>query len=102
MTTIHSLHQRPSHPGLPAQGPAPRPRRRAVDDSYLDRRRQGLKLVIPETTGKLDGFAIRIPPQRLHRRSDYIAEKPTTAEALNAAFTKPRGRNSSWVIPGAV
>ena len=35
------LHQRPGHPRLPAQGPAPRPRRRTEHDSHLDRRRQG-------------------------------------------------------------
>ena len=35
------LHQRSGHPRLSAQGPAPRPRCRAVHDSDLDRRRQG-------------------------------------------------------------
>ena len=35
------LHQRPGHPRLPAQGPAPRPRRRPQHDSQLHRRRQG-------------------------------------------------------------
>ena len=55
------LHQRPGHPRLPAQGSAPRPRRRAFDDSDLDRRGQGSELVIPELKGKLDGFAMRVP-----------------------------------------
>ena len=35
------LHQRPGHSRLSAQGPAPRPCRRAEHDSQLDRRRQG-------------------------------------------------------------
>ena len=35
------LHQRPGHPRLPAQGPAPRPRCRPQHDSQLHRRRQG-------------------------------------------------------------
>src|SRR5262249_15855647 len=34
------LHQRPAHPGSAARGPAPRPRRRPVDDSHQHRRRQ--------------------------------------------------------------
>src|SRR3546814_9023981 len=33
------LHWRPAGGGYPAQGPAPRPRRRAVHDPHLDRRR---------------------------------------------------------------
>ena len=35
------LHERPAHPGPAARGPAPRPRRRAVDDPDEHRRRQG-------------------------------------------------------------
>ena len=35
------LHERPAHPGLPAQGPPARPRRRAVDDPHDHRRREG-------------------------------------------------------------
>ena len=35
------LHQRPERAGLPAQGPAPRPRRRAQHDPHLHGRRQG-------------------------------------------------------------
>ncbi|CAA9319112.1 MAG: NAD-dependent glyceraldehyde-3-phosphate dehydrogenase, partial [uncultured Gemmatimonadetes bacterium] len=35
------LHQRPEHPGPAAQGPAPRPRRRPVDDPHDHGRRQG-------------------------------------------------------------
>ena len=48
---------------------------------------KALKLVIPETAGKLDGFAIRVPTPNVSIVDlTYIAEKPTTAEALNAAF----------------
>ena len=35
------VHERPAHPRLPAQGPAPRPRRRDVDHPDLHRRREG-------------------------------------------------------------
>ena len=36
-------------------------RRGAVDDPDLDRRRQGVGLVLPELKGKLDGVSIRVP-----------------------------------------
>jgi glyceraldehyde 3-phosphate dehydrogenase len=50
---------------------------------------KALKLVIPESTGKLDGFAIRVPTPNVSIVDlTFIAEKPTTAEALNAAFKK--------------
>jgi len=49
---------------------------------------KALKLVIPETAGKLDGFAIRVPTPNVSIVDlTYIAEKPTTAADLNAAFT---------------
>ena len=41
MTTDPRVHQRPGHPGLPAQGPAPGPRRRAEHHPDHHRRRQG-------------------------------------------------------------
>ncbi len=48
---------------------------------------KALKLVIPETAGKLDGFAIRVPTPNVSLVDlTYIAAKPTTAESLNAAF----------------
>jgi glyceraldehyde 3-phosphate dehydrogenase len=48
---------------------------------------KALKLVIPETAGKLDGFAIRIPTPNVSLVDlTYITEKPTKAEELNAAF----------------
>jgi len=50
---------------------------------------KALKLVIPESAGKLDGFAIRVPTPNVSLVDlTFIAEKPITAEALNAAFTK--------------
>ncbi len=50
---------------------------------------KALKLVIPETAGKLDGFAIRVPTPNVSIVDlTFIAEKPITAEALNAAFKK--------------
>jgi glyceraldehyde 3-phosphate dehydrogenase (phosphorylating) len=48
---------------------------------------KALKLVIPEVAGKLDGFAIRVPTPNVSLVDlTFIAEKPVTAEALNAAF----------------
>jgi glyceraldehyde 3-phosphate dehydrogenase len=48
---------------------------------------KALKLVIPETAGKLDGFAIRVPTPNVSLVDlTYIAARPTTAESLNAAF----------------
>ncbi len=48
---------------------------------------KALKLVIPETAGKLDGFAIRVPTPNVSIVDlTFIAERPITAEALNAAF----------------
>ncbi len=48
---------------------------------------KALKLVIPETSGKLDGFAIRVPTPNVSIVDlTYIAEKPTDANAVNAAL----------------
>jgi glyceraldehyde 3-phosphate dehydrogenase len=48
---------------------------------------KALKLVIPETSGKLDGFAIRVPTPNVSIVDlTYIAEKPVTAAELNAAL----------------
>jgi glyceraldehyde 3-phosphate dehydrogenase len=48
---------------------------------------KALKLVLPETAGKLDGFAIRVPTPNVSLVDlTYIAEKPTTEKDLNAAF----------------
>ncbi len=48
---------------------------------------KALKLVIPETSGKLDGFAIRVPTPNVSIVDlTYIAEKPITAAELNAAL----------------
>jgi glyceraldehyde 3-phosphate dehydrogenase len=48
---------------------------------------KALKLVLPETSGKLDGFSIRVPTPNVSLIDlTYIAEKPTDAKTLNAAF----------------
>jgi glyceraldehyde 3-phosphate dehydrogenase len=50
---------------------------------------KALKLVIPESSGKLDGFAIRVPTPNVSIVDlTFIAEKPITAVELNAAFKK--------------
>ena len=48
---------------------------------------KALKLVIPETAGKLDGFAIRVPTPNVSVVDlTFVPEKPTTAEAINSAM----------------
>ena len=48
---------------------------------------KALKLVLPETAGKLDGFAIRVPTPNVSVVDlTFVPEKPVTAEALNAAM----------------
>ncbi len=48
---------------------------------------KALKLVIPETAGKLDGFAIRVPTPNVSIVDlTFISEKTTDAKAVNAAF----------------
>ena len=50
---------------------------------------KALKLVIPETAGKLDGFAIRVPtPNGSIVDLTFISEKDTDAKAVNAALKK--------------
>ena len=48
---------------------------------------KALKLVIPESAGKLDGFAIRVPTPNVSVVDlTFVAEKPVTAESINAAM----------------
>ena len=48
---------------------------------------KALKLVIPETAGKLDGFAIRVPTPNVSVVDlTFISEKATDAKAVNAAL----------------
>jgi glyceraldehyde 3-phosphate dehydrogenase len=48
---------------------------------------KALKLVIPETSGKLDGFAIRVPTPNVSIVDlTFISEKPTDAKQVNAAL----------------
>jgi glyceraldehyde 3-phosphate dehydrogenase len=48
---------------------------------------KALKLVIPETAGKLDGFAIRVPTPNVSIVDlTFISEKTTNAAEVNAAF----------------
>jgi glyceraldehyde 3-phosphate dehydrogenase len=48
---------------------------------------KALKLVIPETAGKLDGFSMRVPTPNVSIVDlTYVAEKPTTVAAVNAAL----------------
>jgi glyceraldehyde 3-phosphate dehydrogenase len=48
---------------------------------------KALKLVIPEMSGKLDGFAIRVPTPNVSVVDlTFVAEKPITVESINAAI----------------
>src|SRR5271170_1154795 len=50
---------------------------------------KALKLVIPETAGKLDGFSMRVPTPNVSVVDlTFIAEKPATVETVNAALKK--------------
>ena len=48
---------------------------------------KALKLVIPEMSGKLDGFAIRVPTPNVSVVDlTFVSEKPITADSINAAI----------------
>lgn len=50
---------------------------------------KALKLVLPETAGKLDGFAIRVPTPNVSVVDlTFVPEKPVTIDELNAAIKK--------------
>lgn len=50
---------------------------------------KALKLVLPETAGKLDGFAIRVPTPNVSVVDlTFVPEKPVTVDELNAAIKK--------------
>jgi glyceraldehyde 3-phosphate dehydrogenase len=48
---------------------------------------KALKLVLPETTGKLDGFSLRVPTPNVSIVDlTFVAERPTTVAAINGAL----------------
>src|SRR6201986_2885 len=48
---------------------------------------KALKLVLPETSGKLDGFPMRVPTPNVSIVDlTYVAERPTDVKAVNAAL----------------
>ncbi len=48
---------------------------------------KALKLVIPEMSGKLDGFAIRVPTPNVSVVDlTFVSEKPITVDTINAAI----------------
>jgi glyceraldehyde 3-phosphate dehydrogenase len=48
---------------------------------------KALKLVLPETAGKLDGFSLRVPTPNVSIVDlTFISEKPTDVKAVNAAL----------------
>src|SRR5271169_1941760 len=50
---------------------------------------KALKLVIPEMSGKLDGFAVRVPTPNVSVVDlTFVSEKPISVEEVNAALKK--------------
>ena len=50
---------------------------------------KALRLVIPEMSGKLDGFSMRVPTPNVSVVDlTFISEKPATVESINAALKK--------------
>jgi glyceraldehyde 3-phosphate dehydrogenase len=48
---------------------------------------KALKLVLPETAGKLDGFSMRVPTPNVSIVDlTYVAERPTDVKSVNAAL----------------
>jgi glyceraldehyde 3-phosphate dehydrogenase len=48
---------------------------------------KALKLVLPETTGKLDGFSMRVPTPNVSIVDlTFISERPTDVKSVNAAL----------------
>ncbi|HEX4321987.1 MAG TPA: type I glyceraldehyde-3-phosphate dehydrogenase [Acidobacteriaceae bacterium] len=48
---------------------------------------KALKLVLPETAGKLDGFSMRVPTPNVSIVDlTFVSEKPTTVQEINAAL----------------
>ena len=97
MTTIHAYTARPEPAGRPAQGPAPRPRRRASTSS---RPRTGaakaIGLVMPELKGKLDGYALRVPdPRRLRHRPHRRGRPRDHRRGGQRRSSRPRPRARS-------
>ena len=88
MTTIHAYTERPEPAGRPAQGPAPRPRRRrSTSCRPAPVRPRRSRLVLPELKGKLDGFAMRVPiPTGSATDLTVTVGRETTVDEVNAAF----------------
>jgi glyceraldehyde 3-phosphate dehydrogenase len=60
---------------------------------------KALKLVIPETAGKLDGFAIRVPTPNVSIVDlTFISEKTTDAKAVNAALKSASEGNLKGIL----
>jgi glyceraldehyde 3-phosphate dehydrogenase len=60
---------------------------------------KALKLVLPETAGKLDGFSIRVPTPNVSLVDlTFIAEKPIDAKTLNAAFKTASEGNLKGIL----
>ena len=97
------VHQRPAHPGLPAQGPAPRPRRRGEHHPDHDRCRQGHRAGPPAAQGQAGRHRDARPgPDRLghrpgHRR--WSARSPRTRSTPRSRRPPRASSRASWSTP---
>jgi len=63
---------------------------------------KALKLVIPEMSGKLDGFAIRVPTPNVSVVDlTFVAEKPITVESINAAVKAGPTKEPTTTVPAS-
>ena len=96
MTTIHSYTGDQPTLDTHAQGPLPRPRRRAVDDPDLDRRRQGRR---PRAAGAQRQARRRVDPradaERLGRRFQVHRQAARPRSRRSTPRSRPRPRASS-------
>ncbi|MCL1975180.1 MAG: type I glyceraldehyde-3-phosphate dehydrogenase, partial [Firmicutes bacterium] len=60
---------------------------------------KAVSLVLPELTGKLNGFAMRVPTQNVSV-VDLVVElaKPTTAEEINSALSAAAARELAGIL----
>jgi glyceraldehyde 3-phosphate dehydrogenase len=60
---------------------------------------KALKLVIPEMSGKLDGFAIRVPTPNVSVVDlTFVSEKPITVDSINAAIKNASETNLKGIL----
>ncbi len=94
------VHQRPAHPGLPAQGPAPRPRRRGEHHPDHHGRRQGHRAGHPGAQGQAGRHRDARPGARPARSptwwSTWSARSPRTRSTRPSRRPPRASSRASW------